>query len=153
MGSSASASISLLLNSESNSFYWAGDALSGDVVVAVSRPLTIKSIDVSVTGQVSITKTDGDSPVTSTEKFYNEYYSILISPTNGISFDEVSRLRYPKVLMIKRLFLPNNLFTVLDSGTIFRKLSTVLDKKMNIVLSIFEEKSDFIVGFTSLYFF
>jgi hypothetical protein len=99
MGSSASCSIALVSNGKS--FYWTGETISGNVILTVDRSLKVKCIDMNLIGQLVYTESDSDGYTTVRKNFYVERHSLFIPPTNGISYDAVSRLRYSKILKNK----------------------------------------------------
>jgi hypothetical protein len=93
MGTGVSCSIVLAPNDKI--FYWTGETISGNVVLTVDRSIKVKSIDVNIIGQLIYTETssngDGPSAVTVRKHFYAEQHPLFLPPTNGISYDEVSR--------------------------------------------------------------
>ncbi len=101
MGSSASCSIALAPSGKP--FYWTGETISGNVILRVDRSLKVKSIDVNIIGQLVYTVSHNNYSSTERKTFYVERHSLFIPPTNGISYDEVSRLRYSKILKNKTI--------------------------------------------------
>jgi hypothetical protein len=99
----AGANCSIAVDPTDNSFYWTGETVSGNVVLTVNRSRQVKSIDVSIIGQLIYTETRssggnrGSTTVTVRRNFYVERHPLFIPPTNGISYDEVSRTLFRNI--------------------------------------------------------
>jgi len=124
MGTSASCSI--VLAPANKPFYWTGETISGHVVLTVARSLKVKSIDVNIIGQLIYTETRSSGKSNQTvivrKNFYVERIPLIIPPTNGISYDEVSRSCYSEMLK-NRTIVSNKvtyLFAVFDYDTIIK---------------------------------
>jgi len=89
-------SCSIVLAPTDKNFYWTGETISGNVVLTVDRSIKVKSIDVNIIGQLIYTETRSSgnsvaSTATVRKNFYAERHPLFLPPTNGISYDEVSR--------------------------------------------------------------
>jgi hypothetical protein len=124
MGTSASCSIVLV--PANKPFYWTGETISGNVVLTVARSLKIKSIDVNIIGQLVYTETRSTGKSTQTvtvrKNFYVERIPLVIPPTNGVSYDEVSRSCYSPILTNKTIVSnkATYLLAVFDYDTIIK---------------------------------
>jgi len=104
MGTSASCSI--VLAPVNKPFYWTGETIAGNVFLTVDRSLKVKSIDANIIGQLTYARQNtGGEAGTETESkiFYVQRLSLIIPPTNGISFDGVSRSCYSEIFTNKTI--------------------------------------------------
>jgi hypothetical protein len=90
-------SCSIVVAPTGKNFYWTGETISGNVVLIVDKSIKVKSIDLNIIGQLIYTEArssgnrGGSTTVTVRKNFYIERHPSFIPPTNGVSYDEVSR--------------------------------------------------------------
>ena len=104
MGSSASCSI--VLAPTTKPFYWAGETVTGHVVFTANGPLTVKSIELKIVGELTYRESHrriGNHSIGNTSDstlrwdFFSEKQPLFIPATNGVTYDDVSCSRYSEI--------------------------------------------------------
>jgi hypothetical protein len=115
MGTSTSCSI--VLAPTGKPFYWAGETISGNVILTIKKSVNLQSIDVTMIGQHTYRYqgAQGSSPHTEIRNFYVQNQPLFVPATNGISYNEVSRSHYSTICKNEALFLNQCIYSLLSS--------------------------------------